>query len=330
MNHKPKLAMYWAASCGGCEISLVNIHEKLLEVDAFFDFMFCPCLLDTKRADIEALDDGSIAITFFNGAIRTSENLEMAHLLRKKSQLLIAYGSCASAGCIPALANLSSVRELLDTVYAKSVTFHGGNTCGRPQIQTSVPEGELRLPALEEHVRSLRQVVDVDYVIPGCPPESHQVSEIIDAVIKGLPLPPPGSVLGGGQSTVCDECAKRKENKTIGGLRRHFEFVPDPERCLLEQGMLCMGVATMNGCGARCPSVNMPCGGCYGPPEGVIDQGAKMIAALGSIIDITGIKSGGEKQIPQHIEALVGQMPDPVGSLYRYGLAGSLLKGASR
>lgn len=330
MNQKPKLAMYWAASCGGCEISLVNLHERILDVDAHFDFMFCPCLLDTKRADIEAMADGSIAITFFNGAIRTDENLEMAHLLRRKSRLLIAYGSCSSAGCIPALANLTSVKELLNAVYAGNVTSGNGTGIAPPRQTTQVPEGELHLPALQEHVRSLSQVVAVDYSIPGCPPESERVWEIIDAVIKGSPLPPPGSVLGGGRSTVCDECSKRKENKTLAGLRRVHEFIPDPERCLLEQGLVCMGIATRDGCGARCPNVNMPCVGCYGPPEGVLDQGAKMIAALGSMIDIDGIKAGGEPALPGHIDAITGQLPDPAGTFYKFGLAASLLEGARR
>ena len=93
--------MYWAASCGGCEISLVNIQEKILEVDANFNFMFCPCLIDTKKKDIQALPDKSIALTLFNGAIRTEENEEMAHLLRQKSQTLVAFGSCSYAGSIP-------------------------------------------------------------------------------------------------------------------------------------------------------------------------------------------------------------------------------------
>src|SRR6266567_444183 len=104
MSDKPKLALYWAASCGGCEIAVVNLHEKILDLDAAFDFMFCPCLLDTKKKEIEALPDGSIAITLFNGAIRTAENEEIAQLLRRKSRLLIAFGSCASEGCIPGLA----------------------------------------------------------------------------------------------------------------------------------------------------------------------------------------------------------------------------------
>ena len=123
MPEKPKLSLYWSASCGGCEIAVANIHEKLLDVDSFFDFMFCPCLIDTKKSDIENLPDNGILLTLFNGAIRTEENEEMAHLLRKKSQVMVAFGSCAYEGCIPALGNLYTGEQILDTVYNKSVSI---------------------------------------------------------------------------------------------------------------------------------------------------------------------------------------------------------------
>jgi F420-non-reducing hydrogenase small subunit len=330
MQQKPKLAMYWAASCGGCEISLVNLNENLLEVDAHFDFMFCPCLLDTKRSEIEALEDDAIALTFFNGAIRTGENLEMAHLLRKKSKTLVAFGSCSSSGCIPGLANLTSVGSLLESVYTKNVTTVGDNDTQHPIASTKITEGELHIPELQERVKALNQVVDVDYSIPGCPPETHRIWEVIQLVMSGSPLPPKGSILGGGHTTVCDECKKRKDEKTIAGIRRNYEFVPDPDLCLLEQGMLCMGIATRDGCGALCPKVNMPCIGCYGVPEGVLDQGAKMIGALGSMIDIQALEAVGEKGIPDHTRHLAAQLPDPAGAFYKFGLATSLYQGARR
>ncbi len=47
-----------------------------------------------------------------------------------------------------------------------------------------------------------------------------------------------------------------------------------------------MGIATRDGCGAPCPEASMPCTGCYGPPEGISDQGAKMVSALSSILDL--------------------------------------------
>ena len=72
------------------------------------DIVFWPVALDFKRHDVEAMPDGSILAAFVNGAVRTSEQEEMAHLLRRKAKVLVALGSCAQLGGIPGLANLSS------------------------------------------------------------------------------------------------------------------------------------------------------------------------------------------------------------------------------
>ena len=116
-NGKPKLAMYWAASCGGCEISVLNIHENILVVDEVFDVAFFPCIADFKTEHVESYPDGYIDVCLFNGAIRTSENEEMAKLLRQKSKVMVAYGSCAYEGCIPAMSNLTSKEATFNTVY---------------------------------------------------------------------------------------------------------------------------------------------------------------------------------------------------------------------
>jgi F420-non-reducing hydrogenase small subunit len=326
MPEKPKLSMYWAAACGGCEVALVNINEKILDVDAAFDFMFCPCLLDTKKKDIEAMPDKSIAITLFNGAIRTEENQEMACLLRKKSQVLIAFGSCAYEGCIPGLSNLSTKADVMKTVYLDNASID--NPSGIvPQPETKVPEGTLHLPVFFDTVKTLAQVTDVDYFIPGCPPEPHQIWNVVEAVVSGKPLPPRGSVIGAGKSSVCEECDHIKEDKKIKGLRRTYEFIPDSKQCLLEQGVICMGIATRDGCVALCPNVNMPCTGCYGPPEGVLDQGAKMVAALGSILDIGEVKGLSEDEIDKRIDEIIDSVPDFAGTFYKYTLPGSILRG---
>ena len=319
---KPKLSMYWAASCGGCEIALVNLHEKILEVDQHFDFFFCPCLLDTKKADVEALSDGAIAITFFNGAIRTAENREMAHLIRAKSQLLVAFGACASQGAIPALSNLHTREAHMRTNYLDSPSLD--NPSGTlPELRTAVPEGELELPEFFGTVQSLAQVVDVDYFIPGCPPEAHQIWSVVEAVISGAPLPAKGSVLGGGASSVCAECGREKNNKRIAAFRRTYEKVTDPRVCLLEQGLLCMGIATRDGCGALCPQVNMPCTGCYGPPEAVADQGARMISALGSVLDLGDYKGVTEAEVAEKTDVAMRGFADPAGTFYKYSLSGA-------
>jgi F420-non-reducing hydrogenase small subunit len=267
VSPKPKLAVYWSASCGGCEIALVNLHERILDVAENFDLIFCPCLVDGKKHDVEALEDGAIDVTLFNGAIRTDENEEMAHLLRRKSRLLIAMGACAASGGIPALANLHAREQILRSVYLDNPTL---DNPGRviPAERTQVDEGTLELPGFHPVVRALGQVVPVDYVLPGCPPETDQIWNVISLLLSGGPLPARGSVVGASDKTVCEQCARKRTDKRIGGFRRVWEFVPDRETCLLEQGLVCMGVATRGGCGGLCPSVNMPCIGCYGPPEG--------------------------------------------------------------
>lgn len=326
---KPKLAMYWASSCGGCEIAVVNLHGNILEVDAHFDFMFCPCLLDTKKAQIESLPDGSIELTLFDGAIRTSENEEMAHLMRKKSRLLVAFGSCACEGGIPGLSNLSSVKEHFENIYSNRRTTVNPESVV-PLSQTPVREGSLRLPSFYERVKTLDQIVDVDYFVPGCPPETHQISAILELIISGKELPPKGSTLGAGNSTVCSECVKKKSDKKIGSFARIYEVVPDPERCLLEQGIVCMGMATRDGCGAPCPKVEMPCIGCYGPPEGIRDQGAKLAASLGSMLDIDNLKGKPESDLNALIDERLDQIPDETGTAYKFSLPGCILKGKRR
>lgn len=323
---KPSLAMYWAGACGGCEIALVNLHERLLEVVAAFDFVFCPCLLDTKKSDVAALPDGGLSLTLFNGTLRTEENREMAQLLRRKSAVLVAFGSCAHEGCVPALANLSPLDEIWQAVYLDNPSTPNPQRTV-PQPCTRVGSTTLTLPALLDRVYTLADEVAVDYVIPGCPPEPHQIWNVMEALIAGRPLPPRGSVLGAGRTTVCEECPKRREDKKVARLVRAHQIVPDPERCLLEQGLICMGVATRDGCGALCPQVNMPCTGCYGAPEGVLDQGARMVSALGSILDIDGLKGLSEAEIAARVDALLSSVPDLAGTFYKYSLAHSLLKG---
>lgn len=325
MADKPKLAVYWAASCGGCEVSLLNLDEFFLELDKDFDFIFCPCLLDTKKSFIEALPDGAIDLTLFNGAIRSSENEEMARLLRQKSRLLAAFGSCASEGCIPALSNLSSGDEHLRTIYLDTPSTDNPDGV-MPGCTTALRDGDLALPRFYERVRTLSQTVTVDFSIPGCPPEPHQIRRVLEAYHAG-DIPAAGSVVGCGALTVCDDCDRIKADKRIRAFYRNHEIVPDRQACLLEQGLLCLGIATRNGCGAPCTQANMPCGGCYGPPSGVLDQGAKVVAALASVMDSGTMDGLTEVEMSARIDDFLDAIPDYAGVLYKYGLAGSILGG---
>lgn len=319
-NGKPKFAMYWAASCGGCEIAVLNTSEKILDVDANFDVVFWPVAMDAKYKDVEAMPDKSILLTLFNGGIRNDENEAIARLLRRKSQILVAFGSCANEGCIPGLANLSNVNEITDTAFSTITTDNPQAL--RPQTRFQMPEGELHIPTLYPVLKTLDQVVQVDYYMPGCPPESHQIAAVIDLVIKVLhgeaTLPATGSVIGAGQSTVCDDCQRQRNLKTIKQFTRIQDLqAPDTALCLLEQGIPCNGPATRSGCGALCPQAGAQCIGCYGPAEGVLDYGSRLMSAFASVIDSND---------PQEIERILDGIPDPVGQFYRFNLAGSVMR----
>ncbi len=324
MGNKPKIAMYWGSACGGCEVSLANVHEALLIIDANFEFVFCPCLVDTKYTDIENMAEGEILITFYNGALRNSENEQMAHLLRKKSKIIIAYGACSKDGGIPALANFHSKEEIYNTIYLNNPSIDNPYSV-IPKTVTTVEEGDLYLPEFWDTVKSLDQVIDVDYYMPGCPPEPHQLVKVLNIFLSDEPLPPKGSYLGVGKTTVCEECRRVKTDKKITKFYRNWQIIPDATTCLLEQGLLCMGLATCGGCGGACPEANMPCTGCYGAPQGGSDQGAKMISALGSVIDIAPLKELPESEIPNYIDAILKDIPDLAGTFYKYSLAKSLV-----
>jgi F420-non-reducing hydrogenase small subunit len=319
---RPKLAIFGAGSCGGCDVAIVNIHEHIVDVANAFDIVLWPTVMDAKYADVEALADGEIAVTLISGGMRTDEMVHLARLLRRKSKLLVAFGSCASEGCIPGLANLSSRQEIIDTAFSTDSTDNPEGV--RPVWDYQAPEGSLHLPEFEPLLRTLDQVVEVDYAIPGCPPESDQIWAVLQAVVAALngtgPLPAKGSILGAGDSTVCDECSRKRDVKRIEEfVRITSQAAFDPEICLLEQGLPCNGPATRSGCGAKCPAVAAPCIGCYGAAEGVVDYGARLMSAYASVV-------AAEK--PAEIDRALDGIADPVGQFYRFSLAGSLLRGA--
>ena len=318
MSAKPKLAMYWASSCGGCEIAVLGLHEKILNVAEAFDIVFWPCVMDFKYADVEAMDDGSIDVCLFNGAIRNDENARLAHLLRRKSKVMVAFGACAFGGSMPGLANFFDRDDMFSWIYRDSPTTDNPDGIV-PVKHTDMPEGTLELPGFWNTVKTLAQVVPVEYFLPGCPPEASTIEMAINAILTGQ-LPPPGSVIGP-DVTVCDECPREKNEKKITRFYRPQEIIPDPNLCLLEQGLFCAGIATRSGCGARCPQVGMGCRGCYGPNEGVVDHGAKILTGIASVLDA---------KTPEEVDAILDTLPDPAGYFYRFHLPGSLLRRRAR
>ena len=312
---KLKLAVYWASSCGGCDIAIVELGEHLLELAQVADIVFWPCAMDFKYYHVEEMADSAIDVTLFNGAIRTDEDAHIAQLLRRKSKVLVAFGSCAMEGCIPSLSNIKGADYALYRALVETPTT---DNPGRvlPCATYQMPEGALTLPVLSQQVRTLEQVVPVDFKIPGCPPNHDQIWKAMTAVIENK-LPAKGSLLGVDDKTVCDQCPRPREGKIrVKRFLRPHEVFPDPERCLLEQGLVCAGPATHAGCGALCIVANMPCRGCYGPPDKVIDQGAALLEAI-----VASMEGESDAEIREVVASIV----DPVGTFYRFSLAASFL-----
>jgi len=315
---KLKFAFYWAGSCGGCEIAVLDINEKILDVVTIAEVVFWPVAMDVKYKDVDAMPDKSIDVCFFNGSVRTEEQEHMAKLLRRKSKLLIAFGACAHLGGVPGLANISNKKEIFEKVYIRTPSTKNPDIT-TPKTAVKVECGELTLPEFYDTVRTLDQTVEVDYYIPGCPPHPNLIVKAVEAIAKNE-LPAKGSVLAP-EKSVCDECPREKKEKGISKLYRVHEITPDPEKCFLEQGIICMGPATRGGCEARCINANMPCTGCGGPCPNEIEQGASMISALSSILGLDE-----EKGESYDAEKLINQIKDPLGTFYWYSLPAALIR----
>lgn len=286
---KVRLATEWFATCAGCEIALLDLGEKLVELFERCELVYSP-LVDVKELP-EDLD-----LTLVSGAIRNEEEREQAKKLRENSKTLIAFGSCACFGGVPGLANLVENQGLFERIFVKTRT-------------TVNPKGVLpteEVPAFEDRVYALSQVVRVDYCLPGCPPPTDLIAEVLFGLLDGKKPELP-------RKNLCDECPFEREEKRIERVRRPIEGIPDPTKCMLDQGYICLGPATRAGCGAACLKVGIPCRGCLGPTDEILEQGAKMISAIASVLEVD------EQEVARAVY-------DPLGMFYRFSLPTSIIQ----
>jgi len=331
MPKKISIALKRGASCVGCDIAVVNFSEHLFDLLKVADIVFSPTLLDVKYEDLRKMPDKSITIGLYHGAVRNSDNEEFAKIMREKCQVLIAYGACAHMGGIPGLANVSNKEKIFKTVYKD--TFSTDNPDDIVPLTEWVDKRghKLTLPEFYDEVYALDDIVDVDYYVPACPPThdmNMQILSLINDWVEGKrELPPKGTVIAK-EKTLCDECPRnpgKEKNIKIEKIRYITEVEADPDKCFLEQGILCLGPATRAGCGAPCIEANMPCRGCMGPTSIVMDQGCSMLSAIASIL---GISENEIELSEEDIEKFVSQMKDPLGCFYRFSLPKSLLRKA--
>jgi len=276
-----RLAEEWFAICGGCEVTILDIGEPLIDVLKKVEIVHMPVIMDHKlfgqTGENKEMNIPEADVGLISGGIRSDEHKKLAVEMRKKCKLLISLGSCACFGGIPALNNLYSTEEVLQKVYRDSVSTESN---GLPHEQ---------IPALTDRVYAVHEVVKVDAFLPGCPTTPEMVANALVAILEGKPLPALQS------KSVCDECPTKREKKAVSTLKRRFEapeFKPGAPltemRCLMEQGFLCHGPATRAGCGGsegtpRCIRAYMPCEGCFGPLTEKANPMVDMMGALSSI-----------------------------------------------
>lgn len=321
MAEKPKVAIAWLGSCGGCDEAVVDLNEAILDVTNAVDVIFWPVALDYKYHHIEAMKKGDIVLSIINGHVRNSEQEEVAKMLRERSTLVLAFGACACFGGTMGLANFRSREDIFNWVYRDAPTVVNPKK-NVPQPVSKVDGKELTLPEFYERVYALNQIIDVDYYLPGCPPPPDLIAKAVFDVLEDN-LPPKGAVLAP-HKALCDSCKRNKtkpDKISINDIKRIHEVEASPDLCFLAQGVLCMGPATRDGCGQVCIDINMPCRGCFGPVLGVKDAGTKYMSALASMIDA---------EDEEEINKLVDKLADPAGYLYRFTLPSSTLQEKQR
>ena len=276
------------AICQGCEITILDIGEPLLDLLPKLEFVHMPVLMDHKffgqTGDQTGPEIPEADVGLISGAVRNEENKEIAKLMREKCKTLIALGSCACYGGVPALANQFMLEDLYEKVYRGSVTTDAADNPSE------------NIPPLTDRAYALHEIVPVDLKLPGCPTTPEMVAEALTALLEGRAPEFPAK-------SVCDECPTIREKKAVADLKRPLEsvdFVPgqplDTVRCFMEQGFLCNGPATRSGCGGaektpRCIKAYMPCRGCFGPLSDTANPMVDMMGALSTIgLDV--------KQIP--------------------------------
>jgi len=277
-----RILLVGLSGCTGCQVATVGLHETLLGILKANELVYAPTLIDAKNIP------DKIDVAIIEGGLRTEHEVETAKKIRSNSNTLITLGSCACFGGVPGLANLKEGDELLGKIYSQKGTVMS------------------KLPSIDQLLTKQQAIGDqvkVDFKIPGCPPETIDIATVLTSLLGG-------KIPETSKTDVCEKCPRERIGEYTKKIKRIYEEVADPERCLLEQGFLCMGPATMGGCGAPCPSSGMPCDGCRGPTAGNSDQGLTMLDALTSLTN----DANENFSLPQY-----------AGTIYRYTYASSVL-----
>ena len=163
---KARVSIEWLSGCSGCELGIVDLHEKLLEVLDEIELVRMPILIDTKEY-VEA-DVGIIT-----GSIRTEHDIHAARAMRKACKSIIAFGTCPVYGGPHSSAYAHTIQELLDGVVRHQ------------PVDDAPTRSPTEVPQLLDGNRPLDSEIEVDLYIPGCPPHAAFIFEGLIALLRG-------------------------------------------------------------------------------------------------------------------------------------------------
>jgi F420-non-reducing hydrogenase small subunit len=241
------IALETLASCSGCEISILDLHEDLVKLLGQADLVYAPVLMDVKEIP------ENIDIAIVSGSVRNVENQERLEELRQKSKILIAYGTCACYGGITGMADLYTSEEVTSRTYSDNPS-----TVGAELPNEVVPE-------LLSIVHPAADFTEIDGFIPGCPPKEQLTHDILIPLINDEAPDVP-------KKSVCADCQREMEHIENDTIHRRVEGNPEPGKCFLSQGYVCLGSVTLGRCGGLCTEAGVPCHGCGGPSLDVIRE----------------------------------------------------------
>ena len=169
---KPKLAVWKFASCDGCQLTILDLEDELLDIVGAIDIAYFP---EATRKEVA----GPYDLSLVEGSVTTAHDATRIKEIRAQSKTLVSIGACATAGGIQALKNFANVTEYISIVYA--------NPDYIDTLATST--------AIGDHVA-------VDLELRGCPISKHQLLEVVDAFLHGRRPNTPNQ-------SVCVECKLR-------------------------------------------------------------------------------------------------------------------------
>lgn len=154
-----KILIAGLAGDSGCQVATLALHERLLQILSMNELVYALTLIDAKQIP------GKVDVAVIEGGVRTEHEKHLAEEIRRKSRTVITIGSCACFGGIPGLANLKEGGELLRKVYADLEGTVKGHL---PRHDTVIP-----------YVAPIGDIIEVDYSIPGCPPEVEDIAYVL-------------------------------------------------------------------------------------------------------------------------------------------------------